>query len=104
MNLINMGMSTKENQVVAPKKEEASYVITSKRYSSFSPFNSIKSLFNVGGKTIYGTYERPPYPIIIDTPTVRDVVSAWRFSDFVMFGSIYGTGILWSYVISRPFT
>lgn len=80
-----------------------SFVVASKRYSTYSPFNSLRSLFNLGGKSIYGTYERPPYPIIIDTPTLRDIVSSWRFSDFVMFGSIYGTGIVWSYVLSRPF-
>ena len=61
-------------------------------------------MFNFGGKAIYGAYERPPYPIIIDTPTARDIVANLNFSDFVMGGSIYGVGILWSYVISRPFT
>lgn len=79
------------------------YVVTSKRYSSYSPFNSIKALFNFGNKGIYGSFERPPYPIIIDVPSLKDIVSAWRFSDFVMFGSLYGTGIVWSYVLSRPF-
>jgi hypothetical protein len=80
-------------------------VVTSQRSSSFSPFHSLRALVAPSGsKAIYSVYERPPFPIIIDTPTPRDIVSAWRFSDFVMAGSIYGTGIIWSYVISRPFT
>jgi hypothetical protein len=52
---------------------------------------------------MYGAYERPPFPIIVDTPSVRDIVSNWRFSDFVMGGTVYGGGILWSYLLSRPF-
>lgn len=79
------------------------YVVASQRYSSFNPFSSIRSLFNLGGKSIYGAYERPPYPIIIDKPTTRDIAGALRASDFVMFGSIYGAGVLWSYFLSRPF-
>jgi hypothetical protein len=56
-----------------------------------------------GNKQIYGVYERPPFPIIIDNPTLRNVVQSWRMSDFVMAGSIYGTGLLWAFVISKPF-
>ena len=52
---------------------------------------------------MYGVYERPPFPIIVDQPTPRDIIGAWRFSDFVMGGTVYGSGILWAYVISRPF-
>ena len=81
-----------------------SFVVASQRYSSFNPFNSIKSILDFGGKSIYGTYERPPYPIIVDTPTLRDIFANLRFSDMVLFGSFYGTGIVWSYVLSRPFT
>ena len=78
--------------------------MTSQRANSFSPFHSLRALVApAGNKSIYGVYERPPFPIIVDTPSVRDIVSAWRFSDFVMGGTIYGTGILWSYMISRPF-
>ena len=79
--------------------------MTSKRYSAYSPFSSLRSiLVGTGGKSIYGPYERPPFPIIIDTPTIRDVAQNINTSDLVMAGSIYGTGIIWSYVISRPFT
>ena len=55
-----------------------------------------------GPKSIYGAYERPPFPIIVDTPSIRDIVSSWRLSDFVLGGSVYGGGILWSYLLSRP--
>ena len=78
--------------------------MTSKRSSSFSPFHSLRAIVAPSGtKAIYGVYERPPFPIIIDTPSVRDIVGSWRASDFVMAGTIYGTGIVWSYAISRPF-
>ena len=39
---------------------------------------------------------------MIDKPSIYDVVGSWRASDYVMFGSIYGTGIVWSYFVSRP--
>ena len=79
--------------------------MTSQRANSFSPFHSLRALIApVGHKTIYESYDRPPFPIIIDTPTLRDVVNEWRFSDFVMAGTIYGSGILWGYTISRPFS
>ena len=77
--------------------------MTSTRAGSFSPFHSLRALIAPSGsKAIYGAYERPPYPIIIDTPTPRDIVGAWRFSDFVMGATVYGSGIVWSYIISRP--
>lgn len=78
--------------------------MTSQRASSFAPFHSLRAIIAPSGnKAIYGAYERPPFPIIVDTPSIRDIVSSWRFSDFIMGGSIYGTGILWSYLLSRPF-
>jgi len=80
-------------------------VVASQRGNSFGPFHSLKAIVApIGHKSVYSPYERPPFPIIIDTPTVSDLVSSWRFSDFVMGGTIYGTGILWGYVASRPFT
>ena len=80
-------------------------MVTSQRASSFSPFHSLCALIAPSGnKSMYSVYERPPFPIIVDTPTPRDIVSEWRFSDFVMAGTIYGSGILWAYGISRPFT
>ena len=79
-------------------------MVTSSRANSFSPFHSLRAIIAPSGsKAIYSTYERPPFPIIVDQPSVRDLVSSWRFSDFVMAGSIYGFGILWGYTLSRPF-
>lgn len=79
-------------------------MVTSQRQSSFSPFHSLRAIVAPSGsKAIYGAYERPPFPIIIDTPSVRDIASSLRFSDFVMGGTVYGSGILWSYLLSRPF-
>ena len=78
--------------------------MTSKRANSFSPFHSLRAIIAPSGnKAMYQPYDRPPFPIIIDTPSLRDIVHEWRFSDFVMAGTIYGSGILWAYTISRPF-
>ncbi|CDW82343.1 UNKNOWN [Stylonychia lemnae] len=80
------------------------YVVASHRASSFSPFHSLRAIFApVGIKQIYGAYERPPFPIIIDQPTFYDIVSNWGLADYVMSGTIYGSGIIFGYVISRPF-
>ena len=43
----------------------ADFVVTSQRGSSFSMFSSLKALFNPS-KQIFGAYERPPFPIIVD--------------------------------------
>ena len=40
---------------------------------------------------------------MIDTPTLTDIVRNWQYSDLVMGGTIYGSGILWSYTLSRTF-
>ena len=85
--------------------EEASagWVVTSER-SSRGPLSSLSALWKViGHERIYSPYERPPFPIIIDKPSLSDLVGSWRFSDYCMFGAIYGVGILWSFGISRPF-
>lgn len=82
---------------------EDAYVVASQRSSAFSPFHSLKALIAPSGrKTIYSIYERPPFPIIIDQPTWFNIFASWRFSDFVMGGTIYGTGVIWAYFISRP--
>jgi len=54
-----------------------------------------------GTKNIYSVYERPPFPIKIDTPNWGDIFHEMRFSDYFMFGTIYGTGTLWAYAASR---
>ena len=50
---------------------------------------------------MYGVYERPPFPIMVDAPTISDVAREVRLSDFFMGGTIYGTGILLGYMVSR---
>ena len=83
--------------------ETSGWVVTSER-SSRGPLSSLSALWKViGHKRVYSPYERPPFPIIIDKPSLQDLVSSFRFSDYFMFGSIYGTGIIWSYMLSRPF-
>ena len=54
-------------------------------------------------KSIYGTYERPPFPIKVDQPTAGDIMGEARLSDLVMAMTVYGAGIGWGYLASRPF-
>ena len=78
------------------------WVVTSNRGFN-GPLSSISALWkSVGHKRIYSPYERPPFPIIIDKPSVQDLVNSFRFSDYFMFGTIYGAGILSAYAVSRP--
>ena len=86
-------------------KEEVNdaFVVTTPYYNSYNPFASFRQFINFKNKGVYGAYERPPYPIIIDVPTLRDVLSNLTFSDFVLGGTVYGTGVMWSYVVSKPF-
>jgi hypothetical protein len=75
----------------------------SERSSTLSPFHSLKAILaRSGSKQIYGAYERPPYPIIIDRPTLKDVITNMKFSDYVMGATFYGSGILAGYYCSRP--
>ena len=79
------------------------WVVTSERVSN-GPLSSLSAFWKrVGHKSNYNVYDRPPFPIIIDKPSMQDLVSSFRFSDYFMFGTVYGTGILWSYHISRNF-
>ena len=77
-------------------------MVVSERASSFAPLHSLRMFIaRSGRKQIYGVYERPPYPIIIDKPTVKDIVSNFSFPDYVMGATIYGTGLLLGYSCSR---
>lgn len=88
----------------AQSVQDSGYVIQASRTNSFGLLSSIRCLWaTAGDKKIYGAYERPPFPILIDAPTWGDVFRAMRLSDFFMGGAIYGTGLLWAYGISRPF-
>ena len=79
------------------------WVVTSERKAN-GPLSSLSAFWKVvGHKRLYSPYERPPFPIIVDKPSMQDLTSSIRFSDWVMFGTIYGTGVLWAFGISRPF-
>lgn len=81
-----------------------SFTVTGTNTKAFRPMASLRNYYcYVGNKSVYGVYERPPFPIIIDVPTARDIVQNWQMSDFVMAGTIYGAGMVISYLVSRPF-
>mmetsp|Transcript_115208 Transcript_115208/g.159862 ORF Transcript_115208/g.159862 Transcript_115208/m.159862 type:complete len:161 (+) Transcript_115208:2-484(+) len=83
--------------------EETNFVVASVRANSFDPFSSLRCIWASSGfKNIYSAYERPPFPIQVNQPSWSDILGAMRFSDFFMGASIYGSGILWGYVVSRP--
>ena len=56
-----------------------------------------------GDRKIYSPYERPPFPIQVDCPTISDVWHEMRLSDFTMGATVYGSGLLWAYYCSRPY-
>ena len=37
-------------------------------------------------------YVRPPFPVIMERPTVGDVLRNLKMCDFVAFGALYGLG------------
>ena len=81
---------------------QGGYVLQSDRSSSFGLFSSLKFIWATAGtKSIYGVYVRPPFPIKVDQPTMGDILREMRGSDLFMGATMYGTGILWSYYISR---
>ena len=57
----------------------------------------------IGHKRIWGPYDRPPFPIKVDKPTVSDILGEIGVSDGILFSMLYGGGILASYGLSRPF-
>ena len=79
------------------------YVVESQRSGSWGPLSSVRTLWTrFGTKNIYSPYERPPFPIKVDQPAPGDIYNELRAADLVMFMSIYGAGIAWAYVCSRP--
>ena len=74
----------------------------SDRSSSYGLLSSLRVFWaRAGTKSMYSTYESPPFPIKIDTPTWKDICSEMRFSDYFMFGTIYTVGTLWAYAAAR---
>ena len=81
------------------------YIVESQRGTAWGPFSSLRVMWTrFDNKNIYGPYERPPFPIKVDSPNFSDIGSEFRSSDLVMAMSIYGAGIAWAFVCSRPFT
>ena len=72
---------------------------------SNGPFSSLASMFKKVDnlRKSRSNYDRPPFPIIIDKPTISDVFNALKFSDYCMFGMVYGVGFPIGFVASRPF-
>ena len=76
----------------------------SERASAWGPLASLRSIWTRNdSRQLYGAYERPPFPIIIDQPTMGDICRELRVSDAFMALSLYGGGICWAYLCSRPF-
>ena len=72
------------------------------RRTSYGMLSSLRAFWaSPGVKSVYSNYERPPYPIKIDKPNYKDVWAEFRFSDAFMGLTIYGTGTLSSFWISR---
>ena len=58
------------------EQEQSPWVVTSDRRSN-GPMASLSAFWKVvGHKRIYGPYERPPFPIIIDKPSMQDLLSS----------------------------
>jgi len=87
------------------EQNHGGYIVQSDRGSAWGPFSSLRMIWTRNDtKQLYGTYERPPFPIKIDAPTVGDIIKEFRLSDLVMGASLYGAGVCWGYLASRPFT
>ena len=54
---------------------------------------SIAMLYKVvDQKKVYDIYDRPPFPILIERPTLRDVLGNYKFWDFALFAAFYTFG------------
>ena len=74
--------------------QESEYHKVTDRYRPHSLMSSIKILYMRHDRhnPIIGAFDRPPYPIIMQTPTLYDIVSNIQASDFVLFGFFYASG------------
>ena len=80
------------------------YIEQSERRSAWGPLASLRVLWTRHDtRQLYGTYERPPFPIMVDQPTPGDIAREFRISDAFMALTMYGGGICWAYFCSRPF-
>ena len=79
------------------------WVVTSARSTS-GPLHSLKAGWTtVGRGKAMSSYERPPFPILIEKPSIYDLLGSFKFSDLFMFCTIYGAGTLGAFALSRGF-
>ena len=85
---------------------ETPYVVVSERANAFGPLASLRSLwtFNSTKRQLISTYERPPYPIIYEAPTLTQLIGSIRFCDYFAFGTFYSASVLAAFFASRNFT
>ena len=66
------------------------------------PFSSIRYLWTTYSlKRIISPYERPPFPIILEEPSLYDIFRNFQFSDFCMIGMFYSFNFIAGYFISK---
>ena len=57
--------------------QKAEWTVVSDRKST-GPFASLRALWvQAGHKKMYSPYDRPPFPILIDKPTPKDLIKSW---------------------------
>src|SRR5436305_2065581 len=66
----------------------------------FASFNIFKSL---RATNIYKFDERPPYPILNDRPTVKQVMMNLNKSDFMVYLAFFGAGLISTIIATRNF-
>ena len=69
--------------------------------SLFSSFNIFKSL---GASNIIPCDQRPPYPILISNPSLRQVLGNLNKSDLLVYTAIFFTGFGLTVLTTRNFT
>jgi hypothetical protein len=68
-----------------------------------SLFSSFKYLKTITPYPVLSIEERPPYPILIDDPSIGQVLQNLNKSDFLFGFSFVGLGFLMSILVSRKF-
>eukprot|EP00997_Jenningsia_sp_PLL12_P008879 NODE_5727_length_555_cov_80.671937_g4989_i0.p1 GENE.NODE_5727_length_555_cov_80.671937_g4989_i0~~NODE_5727_length_555_cov_80.671937_g4989_i0.p1 ORF type:complete len:165 (+),score=12.26 NODE_5727_length_555_cov_80.671937_g4989_i0:39-533(+) len=83
--------------------EESSYIVTSERSNAFSPLSSLSTLwkFRANKQQIISAYDRPPYPILVEAPTLGQLISSWRFCDYFALGTTYTASVFTAFYLSR---
>ncbi len=62
---------------MAEMQAQSEWTVVSERRTN-GPLASLNAIWTqVGHKRIYGPYDRPPFPIMVDRPSVKDLVASW---------------------------